>query len=247
MILTGEVALVTGASRGIGRAIAVTLGDQGSTVVGTSTTEDGASGITDFFVERNIKGHGEVLDIADSASVDALFSRLGANELLPTILVNNAGITRDALLLRMKEEDWNLIINTNLTSLYRMCRACAHSMGKRRKGRVINITSVAGALGNTGQINYSAAKAGIVGFTKALARELAPRGITANAVSPGIIDTDMLGKLSSQQREAVTKLVPLGRIGQPDEVAAAVAYLASPGAAYVTGITLHVNGGMYMG
>uniref|UniRef100_A0A451B3C3 3-oxoacyl-[acyl-carrier-protein] reductase n=1 Tax=Candidatus Kentrum sp. UNK TaxID=2126344 RepID=A0A451B3C3_9GAMM len=247
MSLTGEVALVTGASRGIGRAIALALGEQGSTVIGTSTTKDGVSSITGFFVERNIQGHGEVLDIADSTSVDALFSRLTTNELLPTILVNNAGITRDGLLLRMKEENWDLVINTNLTSLYRMCRACAYSMGKRRKGRIINITSIAGALGNAGQISYSAAKAGIVGFTKALARELAPRSITVNAVSPGIIDTDMLGKLSSQQREAITKLVPLGRIGQPEEVAAAVAYLASTGAAYVTGLTLHVNGGMYMG
>jgi len=247
MSLTGEVALVTGASRGIGQAIAVTLGEQGATVIGTSTTDDGKAGITRLFAERDIEGYGEVLDIANSASVDALFSRLGANAQLPTILVNNAGIARDGLLLRMKEEDWDVVINTNLTSLYRMCRACAHSMGKKRKGRIINITSVAGVLGNAGQTSYSAAKAGIIGFTKALAREFAPRGITVNAVSPGIIDTDMSGKLSSQQREMIVKLVPLGRIGQPEEVAAAVAYLASPAAAYVTGETLHVNGGMYMG
>uniref|UniRef100_A0A451BL79 3-oxoacyl-[acyl-carrier-protein] reductase n=1 Tax=Candidatus Kentrum sp. SD TaxID=2126332 RepID=A0A451BL79_9GAMM len=247
MSLTDEVALVTGASRGIGKAIADMLGSQGSRIIGTSTTDDGAAGITRFFAEQNIEGYGEVLDIADSASVDALFSRLATNALLPTILVNNAGIARDGLLLRMKQEDWDLVINTNLTSLYRMCRACARLMGKMRKGRIINITSVSGALGNAGQINYSAAKAGIVGFTKALARELAPRGITVNAVSPGIIDTDMVEKLSSQQREMVVSHVPLGRIGQVEDVAAAVAYLASSGAGYVTGTTLHVNGGMYMG
>uniref|UniRef100_A0A450ULI2 3-oxoacyl-[acyl-carrier-protein] reductase n=1 Tax=Candidatus Kentrum sp. LFY TaxID=2126342 RepID=A0A450ULI2_9GAMM len=247
MSLTGEIALVTGASRGIGQAVAVILGHQGATIIGTSTTDSGAADITRLLGGHSIEGHGEVLNIADSTSVAALFSRLSTQALLPTILVNNAGITHDSLLLRMKEEDWNLIINTNLTSLYRMCRACAYSMGKKRKGRIINITSVAGALGNAGQVSYSAAKAGIVGFTKALARELAPRSITVNAVSPGVIDTDMVGKLSPQRREMVVNLVPLGRIGQPEEVAAAVAYLASPEAAYVTGTTLHVNGGMYMG
>uniref|UniRef100_A0A451BD95 3-oxoacyl-[acyl-carrier-protein] reductase n=1 Tax=Candidatus Kentrum sp. MB TaxID=2138164 RepID=A0A451BD95_9GAMM len=247
MDLTGEVVLVTGASRGIGRAIAITLGRLGATIIGTSTTDDGKAGIIHLFKECDIEGFGEVLDVADSASVDALFSRLGETGSLPTILINNAAVARDSLLLRMKEQDWDVVINTNLTSLYRMCRACAYLMGKKRKGRIVNITSVAGVLGNAGQVNYSSAKAGIIGFTKALARELAPRGITVNAVSPGIIDTDMLEKLSSQQREAVVKLVPLGRIGQPEEVAAAVAYLVSPGASYVTGVTLHVNGGMYMG
>uniref|UniRef100_A0A450SMU2 3-oxoacyl-[acyl-carrier-protein] reductase n=1 Tax=Candidatus Kentrum sp. FW TaxID=2126338 RepID=A0A450SMU2_9GAMM len=247
MSFTGEIALVTGASRGIGQAIAVELGSQGATIVGTSTTDSGAANITQLLAERNIKGRGETLNVADGVSIDTLFSDLAADALLPTILVNNAGITRDSLLVRMKEEDWNLVIDTNLTSLYRICRVCAHSMSKKRKGRIINITSAAGALGNAGQINYSAAKAGIVGFTKALARELALRGVTVNAVSPGIIDTDMMGKLSLQQREALVEHVPLGRIGDAEEVAAAVAYLASSRAAYVTGTTLHVNGGMYMG
>uniref|UniRef100_A0A450ZSD4 3-oxoacyl-[acyl-carrier-protein] reductase n=1 Tax=Candidatus Kentrum sp. TUN TaxID=2126343 RepID=A0A450ZSD4_9GAMM len=247
MSLTNEVALVTGASRGIGRAIAIMLGEQGATIIGTSTTDGGAANITQIFVDRNIKGHGEVLNVADSASVDALFSRLDTNTLLPTILVNNAGVNLDSLLLRMKEEDWDRIVNTNLTSLYRMCRACARLMTKKRKGRIINIASVSGELGNIGQIGYSTTKAGIIGFTKTLARELAPRGVTVNAVSPGVINTDMTEGLLSRQQEFLMSLIPLGRIGQAEDVAAAVAYLASSEAAYVTGETLHVNGGMYMG
>lgn len=247
MNLMGEIALVTGASRGIGRAIALALGSQGATVVGTATTDNGAADITRFFTERNLEGRGEVLDVADSVSVDALFSRLTADTLLPTILVNNAGITRDNLLSRMKVEDWDLVIATDLTSLYRMCRACVRSMSKARKGRIINITSVVGVTGNAGQTNYCAAKSGIIGFTKGLARELGSRGITVNAVAPGMIDTDMVGKLSPQQREMIINRIPLARIGQPEDVAAAVMYLASPESAYITGETLHVNGGMHMG
>ncbi|MBT8421105.1 MAG: 3-oxoacyl-ACP reductase FabG [Gammaproteobacteria bacterium] len=247
MSLTGEIALVTGASRGIGQAIALALGSQGATVVGTATTDNGASGVTRLLTERGIKGHGEILNVADNESVDALFSRLGTDTLFPTILVNNAGMTRDNLLSRMKEEEWDSVINTNLTSLYRMCRVCARSMSKARKGRIINITSIVGATGNPGQTNYCAAKAGIVGFTKALAREVGARGVTVNAVAPGLIDTDLVAKLSPQQREMIINQIPLGRIGYAEDVAAAVVYLASPGATYVTGETLHVNGGMYMG
>jgi len=246
MNFTNEIALVTGASRGVGRAIAIALGNQGATVIGTATIESGATNITKFFRENNIKGHGEILDVADSESVDALFSRLTTNTLLPTILINNAGITRDNLLSRMKEKEWDLVINTNLTSLYRMCRVCARVMAKARKGRIINITSIVSATGNPGQANYCAAKAGIIGFTKALARELAPRGITVNAIAPGLIDTDLVKKLLPQQREMVINQIPLGRIGQPEDVAAAAVYLSSTGASYVTGETLHINGGMYM-
>lgn len=247
MSLTGEIALVTGASRGIGKAIALALGNQGATVVGTATTESGAVDITRFFKEHTLKGHGEVLNVADNASVDGLFSRLTTDTLLPTILVNNAGIVRDNLLSRMKQEDWELVVDTNLTSLYRICRVCARLMSKARKGRIVNITSVVGVTGNPGQTNYCATKAGIIGFTKALAREIGPRGVTVNAVAPGLIDTDLVEKLSPQQRGIIIGQIPLGRIGQPEDVAAAVLYLASPGAAYVTGETLHINGGMYMG
>uniref|UniRef100_A0A450UZX5 3-oxoacyl-[acyl-carrier-protein] reductase n=1 Tax=Candidatus Kentrum eta TaxID=2126337 RepID=A0A450UZX5_9GAMM len=247
MSLMGEIALVTGASRGIGQAIAFALGSQAAAVIGTATTESGAANITRLFAERNFEGHGEVLNVADSASVDALFSRLATDMLLPTVLVNNAGITRDNLLSRMKKEEWDLVIDTDLTSLYRMCRVCARSMSKARKGRIINITSIVSATGNSGQTNYCAAKAGIVGFTRALAREVAPRGVTVNAVAPGLIDTDLVRKLSPQQREMVVNQIPLGRIGRSEDVAAAVVYLTSPEASYVTGETLHVNGGMYMG
>uniref|UniRef100_A0A450S5R9 3-oxoacyl-[acyl-carrier-protein] reductase n=1 Tax=Candidatus Kentrum sp. FM TaxID=2126340 RepID=A0A450S5R9_9GAMM len=247
MNLAGEIALVTGASRGIGRSIALALGSQGATVVGTATTEDGATNISRLFADHSLEGRGEILNVADRASVDALFSRLTADTLSPTILVNNAGITRDNLLSRMKEEDWDLVIDTNLTSLYRMCRVCARLMSKARKGRIINITSVVSATGNPGQTNYCATKSGIVGFTKALAREIGPRGVTVNAVAPGLIDTDLVAKLSPQQRDLIINQIPLGRIGQAEDVAAAVVYLASPGAAYVTGETLHVNGGMHMG
>ena len=246
MILAGETALVTGASRGIGSAIALALGAEGAQVIGTATSEDGAKRITELLDKQGISGRGEVLDVADGASVDAFFSRLKADAIEPTVLVNNAGITRDNLLLRMKDEEWDAVINTDLTSLYRMCRACVRHMTKARKGRVINITSVVGVAGNPGQVNYSAAKAGVLGFTKALARELGARGITVNAVAPGFIDTDMTRALSDDQRGALEKQIPLGRLGRTEDVAGAVVFLASPGAAYVTGETLHVNGGMYM-
>uniref|UniRef100_A0A450RTU1 3-oxoacyl-[acyl-carrier-protein] reductase n=1 Tax=Candidatus Kentrum sp. DK TaxID=2126562 RepID=A0A450RTU1_9GAMM len=247
MEFTGKIALVTGASRGIGRAIALALGSQGATVIGTATTDAGSSAVARVFAEHGMEGRGEVLDVGDSTSVDALFSRLAADGLLPAILVNNAGVARDNLLSRMKEEEWDAVVTTNLTSLYRMCRICARSMSKAREGRIINIASIVGVTGNPGQTNYCATKAGIIGFTKALAREIGSRGVTVNAVAPGMIDTDMVAGMSPEQREAVINQIPLNRIGQAEDVAAAVVYLASSGAAYVTGETLHVNGGMYMG
>lgn len=246
MVLEGETALVTGASRGIGRAIALQLGALGAFVIGTSTSEAGGHAISAMLQERRLAGHGEVLDVATNTSVQALFSRLAEDSRLPSILVNNAGIARDNLLVRMKEDEWDTVLNTNLTSLYRMCRVCAQHMIKARRGRIINITSVVGAMGNAGQTNYSAAKAGVVGFTKALARELGPRAITVNAVAPGFIDTDMTRALSEAQRETLIAQIPLNRLGRTADVAATVVFLASPEASYITGETLHVNGGMYM-
>ena len=247
MTLTGENALVTGASRGIGRAIARSLGEQGAYVIGTATTEAGATGITQAFADADIDGFGAVLDVADSDSVAALFARLETDSRNPTILVNNAGITRDNLLARMHEEEWEAVLNTDLTSLFRICRASVRHLMKARRGRIVNITSVVGATGNAGQSNYSAAKAGVIGFTRALARELAGRGITVNAVAPGFIDTDMTAELSEKQRELLLGDIPMKRLGTADDVAQAVAFLVSPAAAYITGETLHVNGGMYMG
>lgn len=247
MSLEGDTALVTGASRGIGKAIAEELGRQGAFVIGTATTEAGAEGIAGRFGEAGIEGMGVVLDIADSTSVQTLFERLEAEDRLPTILVNNAGITRDNLLARMSEADWEAVLSTNLSSLFRVCRASVRHLMKARRGRIINITSVVGITGNAGQSNYAAAKAGIVGFTRALARELAGRGITVNAVAPGFIETDMTSQLPERQREALLGGIPLKRLGTPEDIAAAVAFLASPEAAYITGETLHVNGGMYMG
>jgi 3-oxoacyl-[acyl-carrier protein] reductase len=245
-MLKGEIALVTGASRGIGRAIAVALAEQGARVAGTATTPSGAAAIEAALTEAGHEGLGVVLDVADLASVEAAVAavteRLGA----PTILVNNAGITRDNLLMRMKEEEWDAVIETNLSSLYRVCKACLRAMTKARKGRIINIASVVGAMGNAGQTNYAAAKAGMMGFTKALAREVGSRSITVNAVAPGFIDTDMTRALPDAQRDALLSSIPLGRLGQPEEIAGAVLFLASPAAAYITGETLHVNGGMHM-
>lgn len=243
--LTGEIALVTGASRGIGQAIALELGRRGATVVGTATSEKGAAAIGEVLAENDVKGAGMMLNVTDQVSIDDL---MGAMEQFgtPTILVNNAGITRDNLLMRMKDEEWQAIIDTNLTSVYRLSKAVLRGMMKARKGRIVSISSVVGAAGNAGQTNYAAAKAGLVGFTKSLAREVGSRGITVNAVAPGFIDTDMTRALAEAQKEALLKDIPLGRLGQASEIAAAVAFLASPGAGYISGETLHVNGGMYM-
>ena len=245
--LDGDIALVTGASRGIGAAIARSLAERGARVVGTATTEDGARRVERMLAGARCPGKGLVLDVADTASVDAGFASLAQGGLAPGILVNNAGITRDTLFVRMSDEQWNAVIDTDLTSLYRTCKACVRHLMKRRGGRIINVTSVVAFAGNAGQANYAAAKAGIVGFTRALAKELGGRSITVNAIAPGFIDTDMTRDIAPDQRARVLEQIPLGRLGTPEEVAAAAAFLASPGAAYITGETLHVNGGMYMG
>ncbi len=241
-----QIVLVTGASRGIGRAIATRLGRQGHTVVGTATSDKGAEAISAYFSEAGISGCGMKLDVSDDDSVNDVVAAIGEKYGPVTILVNNAGITRDNLLMRMKPEEWHAVIETNLSSLYRVCKACVRGMMKARYGRIVNITSVVGVSGNAGQTNYSAAKAGMIGFTKSLAQEIGPRGITVNAVAPGFIDTDMTRELPEAQRKQLLAAIPLGKLGDPDDIAAAVAFLASDDAAYVTGTTLHVNGGMYM-
>lgn len=241
-----EIALVTGASRGIGLAIALELGRRGATVIGTATSQNGADSISNILKENDINGSGQVLDVTDPASVSALLAALEQGVGAPSILVNNAGITRDGLLMRMKDSDWEAIIATNLSSVYRLSKACIPAMMKARQGRIISISSVVGASGNAGQTNYAAAKAGILGFTKALAREVGSRGITVNAVAPGFIDTDMTRALPEEQRNALLQQIPLKRLGNADEIAAVVGFLASPAAGYITGETLHVNGGMYM-
>lgn len=246
MTLNGEVALVTGASRGIGRAIAIELARQGARVVGTATSADGADKITQYFKEQNLAGRGLLLDVTRKESVEELLANIEKTEGVVSILVNNAGITRDNLLMRMTEQEWDAILDTNLKSVYRLSKACLRPMMKARKGRIISISSVVGATGNPGQTNYAAAKAAIVGFTKALAREIGSRAITVNAVAPGFIDTDMTKALPEAARAALIQQIPLGRLGSPDDIAHAVAFLASPQAAYITGHTLHVNGGMYM-
>jgi 3-oxoacyl-[acyl-carrier protein] reductase len=245
-VLENEVALISGASRGIGHAIALALGSAGARIIGTSTSEQGAATLSVALASHGCNGRGAVLDAGSAASIDALVVQLEKAGELPTILVNNAAITRDTLLLRMKPEDWDAVITTNLTAVYRLCRACVRQMMKARRGRIVNLTSVVGVTGNAGQANYAAAKAGVLGFTKSLARELASRGITVNAVAPGFIDTDMTRVLSEEQRRALLGQIPAGRLGTPEEVAAAVLFLVSPQAAYITGETLHVNGGMYM-
>ncbi len=246
MSLKGEIALVTGASRGIGLAIALELGRRGATVVGTATSQSGADSIGKTLADNGVAGRGAVLDVTNVASIEALLKDMEANGGMPGILVNNAGITRDNLLLRMSEEEWDSILDTNLKSVFRMTKAVLRSMTKARKGRIISISSVVGATGNPGQANYAAAKAGIVGFTKALAREVGSRNITVNAVAPGFIDTDMTRALPEAARTALLGQIPLGRLGTPEDIAAAVAFLASPRAGYITGTTLHVNGGMFM-
>jgi 3-oxoacyl-[acyl-carrier protein] reductase len=246
MPLEGEIALVTGASRGIGRAIATELARQGARVVGTATSADGAQKISQYFREQGLGGRGAPLDVTRPESVEALLADVEKNEGAVSILVNNAGITRDNLLARMSEEEWDAILDTNLKSVYRLSKACLRAMMKARKGRIISIASVVGAAGNPGQTNYAAAKAGIMGFSKALAREVGSRNITVNTVAPGFIDTDMTRALPEAAREALLRQIPLGRLGSVEDIAHAVTFLASPGAGYITGMTLHVNGGMYM-
>jgi 3-oxoacyl-[acyl-carrier protein] reductase len=242
--LHGEIALVTGASRGIGAAIAARLAAEGARVIGTATSLEGAARVGAALAAHG--GRGALLDVTSQASIDALLADIEAREGPLSILCNNAGITRDTLLLRMKQEDWDAVIATNLASVFRLSKAVLRAMMKARKGRIISIASVVGATGNAGQANYAAAKAGIIGFTKSLAREVGSRGITANVVAPGFIDTDMTRALADTQREALLTQIPLSRLGRPDDIAAAVAFLASAEAAYITGETLHVNGGMYM-
>lgn len=246
MSLTNQIALVTGASRGIGQAIALELGRQGAVVIGTATTEAGAKAIGESFAAAAIKGTGMVLNVTDAASIEALIKAIEAEFGSVGILVNNAGITRDTLLMRMKDDDWDAVINTNLSSVFRLSKACMRGMMKARKGRIINIASVVGATGNPGQANYAAAKAGIIGFAKSLAREVGSRGVTVNTVAPGFIDTDMTRALAEEQRTALLANIPLGRLGAAEDIAHAVAFLASDSAGYITGETLHVNGGMHM-
>ena len=242
----GKVALVTGASRGIGRAIALELGRNGATVVGTATSESGAEKITAYFKENGIEGFGLALDVGSDESVAAALAQITERVGAPLILVNNAGITRDNLMMRMKDDEWHDVINTNLSSLFRLSKGVLRGMTKARWGRIISIGSVVGAMGNAGQVNYAAAKAGLEGFSRALAREVGSRAVTVNSVTPGFIDTDMTRELPEAQRHSLTAQIPLGRLGQAEEIAHVVAFLASEGAGYVTGATIPVNGGMYM-
>jgi 3-oxoacyl-[acyl-carrier protein] reductase len=245
-MLENELALVTGASRGIGRAIALELGRQGARVIGTATTTDGARGIDEYLAAAGIQGRGAVLDVARAESVEQCLKDVEGKEGVPSILVNNAGVTRDGLLMRMSAADWQTVIETDLGSVYRTCKAVMRGMMKARRGRIINIASVVGVMGNAGQSNYAAAKAGMIGFTKSLAREVGSRNITVNVVAPGFVVTDMTSALNEASRSTLLGQVPLGRLGSPEDIAHAVAFLASPKAAYITGETLHVNGGMYM-
>jgi 3-oxoacyl-[acyl-carrier protein] reductase len=242
--LTGEIALVTGASRGIGRAIAMTLAQAGAQVIGTATSTSGADDISAYLSAAGLAGHGAVLNSADPASIDALMESL--KTMPPGILVNNAAITRDNLLMRMSDEEWDSVLATNLSGVFRLCRACIRPMMKARRGRIINISSVVGLTGNPGQANYVASKAGLIGFSKSLAREVGSRGITVNAIAPGFIETDMTKVLPAEQRAALVAQIPLQRAGQPEDIAAAVLFLASAAGAYISGETLNVNGGMYM-
>lgn len=246
MSLEGKVALVTGASRGIGQAIALELGRLGATVIGTATSEKGAQAISETLKANNIQGSGLVLNVSDDASVISTLEQIQTSFGQPLILVNNAGITRDNLMLRMKDDEWYDVINTNLNSMFRLSKAVMRGMTKARWGRIINISSVVGSMGNMGQANYAAAKAGVEGFGRALAREIGSRNITVNAVAPGFIDTDMTRELPEEQRQALLTQIPLGRLGQAQEIATVVAFLASDHAAYITGATIPVNGGMYM-
>ncbi|KNH09147.1 3-oxoacyl-[acyl-carrier protein] reductase [Candidatus Burkholderia brachyanthoides] len=246
MNLDNQVVIVTGASRGIGRAIALELAKQGATVIGTATSETGAAGISEAFQQAGVKGRGAVLNVNDAAAVDAFIDATVKEFGGLNVLVNNAGITKDQLAMRMKDDEFDAVIDTNLRAVFRLSRAVLRPMMKARGGRIINITSVVGSSGNPGQANYAAAKAGVTGMTRALAREIGSRGITVNCIAPGFIDTDMTKVLPEEQRTALTAQIPLGRLGSPDDIAHAVAFLASPFAGYITGTTLHVNGGMYM-
>jgi 3-oxoacyl-[acyl-carrier protein] reductase len=245
-VLEQDLALVTGASRGIGKAIAESLAKAGARVIGTATTEAGAAGITATLAALGNSGRGAVLDVSSAQSIEALIADLDAKGEMPTILVNNAAVTRDMLMLRMKPEDWSAVIETNLTSVFRLSKACLKRMMKERRGRIVSVTSIVGVTGNPGQANYAAAKAGIIGFSKSLAKEVASRGITVNSVAPGFIDTDMTRSLTDEQRKTLSDQIPMARLGTPEDIAAAVTFLCSPQASYITGTTLHVNGGMYM-
>ncbi len=242
-----RIALVTGASRGIGKAIALELAGRDMTVIGTATSESGANAITDYLRARDNAGAGMALDVSDPDSVQSVMAEINTRFGVPLLLVNNAGITRDNLLMRMKEEEWDAVINTNLSALYRLCRACLKGMTRARWGRIISISSVVASSGNPGQSNYAASKAAIEGFSRSLAREVGSRGITVNSIAPGFIDTDMTRALNENQIEALLSQIPLSRFGKPEEVAAVAGFLASEAGAYITGETLHVNGGMYMG
>jgi len=244
--LDKQIAIVTGASRGIGRAIAMELARQGATVIGTATSESGAAAISEAFNASGVSGRGAVLDVNDAAAAEALIEGTVKEFGALHVLVNNAGITQDQLAMRMKDDDWDAVIDTNLKSVFRLSRAVLRPMMKAKGGRIINITSVVGSAGNPGQINYAAAKAGVAGMTRALAREIGSRGITVNCVAPGFIDTDMTRTLPEEQQTALKTQIPLGRLGSPEDIAHAVAFLASPQAGYITGTTMHVNGGMYM-
>jgi len=246
MTLQGQIALVTGASRGIGQAIALELGKQGATVVGTATSDKGAQAIGEYLAAAGIKGAGLALNVNDAAQIEQVLEGIRKEFGEISILVNNAGITKDNLLARMSEEEWDDVLTTNLKSVFRLSRAVLRAMMKARAGRIINISSVVGSSGNPGQTNYSASKAGMVGFTKSLAQEIGSRNVTVNCVAPGFIDTDMTQALGEEQRAKLVEQVPLKRLGKPEDIAAAVAFLAGPGAAYITGTTVHVNGGMYM-
>lgn len=247
MGLTDKVALVTGASRGIGRAIAMRLGNEGAIVVGTATTDSGAEAISQVLAGSGIRGCGLCLDVTDDESVATVVKAVTGEFGTPLILVNNAGITRDNILMRMKDDEWDAVINTNLGSIYRLSKACVRGMTKAREGRIINISSVVGSMGNAGQSNYAAAKAGLEGFSRSLARELGSRQITVNAVAPGFIDTDMTRSLPDEQRDMLLTRIPLAHLGQPEDVAGVVAFLAGDAGGYITGETIHVNGGLYMG
>lgn len=244
--LKDKVALVTGASRGIGQAIALALGNAGMTVLGTATTLSGADQITARFKEANLPGCGVVLNVAEQNSIDEAMDFIKTHYAMPAVLVNNAAVTHDNLLLRMKEDEWDAVIETNLSSIYRVTKACLRDMLKARWGRIISISSIVGLTGNPGQVNYAAAKAGLIGFTKSLAQEVGSRTITVNAVAPGFIDTDMTSRLPEEQRQLLLQRIPMQCLGHANDIAAAVLFLAGPGAGYITGQTLHVNGGMFM-